>query len=167
MTRISTGRRALAMTGAALAVTLTVALGACSTGSDDATAPTAPVAEATPGADEATPEADRPAVAESDDAAEPAPEPEAPVAEEAAPAPEAAETPTEAPAPAPAPAPAANGVISRAEAEAIAVSWVGSGRVTWVEREDDHGAAWEIEVTRPNGSEIDVYVAADGRVLNR
>ena len=51
MTRISTGRRALAMTGAALAVTLTVALGACSTGSDDATAPTAPVAEATPGAE--------------------------------------------------------------------------------------------------------------------
>ena len=86
---------------------------------------------------------------------EPAPEPVAPAAPEAA-----------APAPAPA-APEASGVVSRAQAESIALRWVGSGRVTWVEREDDHGAAWEIEVTRPNGSEIDVYVSADGRVLNR
>ena len=95
--------------------------------------------------------------------AEAAPAPEAPAVEtpvEAAPAPEA-------PAADPAPqAPAASGTISRAEAEQIALAWVGSGRVTWAEREDDRGAAWEIEVTRPNGSEIDVYVSADGRVLN-
>jgi hypothetical protein len=43
---------------------------------------------------------------------------------------------------------------------------VGGGRVTWSGREDDRGAAWEIEVTRPDGSEVDVLIAADGSVVN-
>jgi hypothetical protein len=38
-------------------------------------------------------------------------------------------------------------------------------RVTWAGREDDFGARWEIEVTRRDGAEFDVYVNARGRVV--
>jgi uncharacterized membrane protein YkoI len=63
--------------------------------------------------------------------------------------------------------PPANGrVVSRAEAERAALDAVGEGQVTWSGREDDRGAAWEVEVTRPDGSEVDVLVAADGTVVN-
>lgn len=41
-----------------------------------------------------------------------------------------------------------------------------SGAVTWSGPEDDRGAAWEIEITRPDGSEIDVLIAPDGSVVN-
>ncbi|QAY68856.1 PepSY domain-containing protein [Xylanimonas protaetiae] len=75
-----------------------------------------------------------------------------------------AEQPAQA-APAPAPEPAPSGDVTLDEAKRIAVAHVGGGRVTWHERENDHGARWEIEVTRPDGSEVDVYVAADGRVV--
>jgi uncharacterized membrane protein YkoI len=60
----------------------------------------------------------------------------------------------------------AGGVVDRATAERAALAYLGEGRVTWVSREDDHGAAWEIEVTLPNGREVDVYVDAAGRVVN-
>ena len=40
-----------------------------------------------------------------------------------------------------------------------------SARVTGVEREDDYGARWEVEVTLANGFEYDVYVGADGQVI--
>ncbi|ACZ31753.1 Propeptide PepSY amd peptidase M4 [Xylanimonas cellulosilytica DSM 15894] len=83
---------------------------------------------------------------------------------QAAPAPEASAPAPEAPA-AEAPAPAPSGTVTLAEAKRIAVAHVGGGRVTYHGLEDDHGARWEIEVTRPGGSEVDVYVAADGRVV--
>lgn len=73
-------------------------------------------------------------------------------------------TPSE-PVPAPDAAPAAPADFTQADAERVALAHVGSGRVTWVELEDDHGARWEVEVTLPNGREVDVYVAADGRVV--
>jgi len=57
------------------------------------------------------------------------------------------------------------GLVSRQEAERAAVSAVGGGRVTWVGREDERGAAWEVEVTRADGSEVDVLVAADGSIV--
>ena len=40
-----------------------------------------------------------------------------------------------------------------------------SARVTGVEREDDYGARWEVEVTLANGFEYDVYIGADGQVI--
>lgn len=63
------------------------------------------------------------------------------------------------------PAPS-SGVVSQEEAEQAALAAVGEGRVTWSGREDERGAAWEIEITRPDGSEIDVLVAADGSIIN-
>lgn len=56
--------------------------------------------------------------------------------------------------------------LSQRQAEQAALAAVGEGRVTWSGREDDRGAAWEIEITRPDGSEIDVLIAADGSVVN-
>jgi uncharacterized membrane protein YkoI len=56
-------------------------------------------------------------------------------------------------------------VVSQSEAEAAALAHIGEGRVTWSGREDERGAAWEIEITRPDGSEIDVLIAADGSVV--
>jgi len=57
------------------------------------------------------------------------------------------------------------GMIDRAAAQRIAVEAVGGGQVTWAGREDDRGAAWEIEVTRPDGSEVDVLIDASGNVI--
>ncbi len=57
------------------------------------------------------------------------------------------------------------GMIDRATAQRIAVEAVGGGQVTWAGREDDRGAAWEIEVTRPDGSEVDVLIDASGNVI--
>lgn len=62
--------------------------------------------------------------------------------------------------------PAGGTVVSLQEAERAALAAVGEGRVTWSGREDERGAAWEIEITRPDGSEIDVLVAADGSIVN-
>ncbi|TDC11034.1 hypothetical protein E1267_02270 [Nonomuraea longispora] len=64
------------------------------------------------------------------------------------------------------PTPADPSRVTQSEAEEIALAWVGEGRVTWSGPEDDRGAAWEIEVTRDDGSEVDVLVAADGRVVS-
>lgn len=63
--------------------------------------------------------------------------------------------------------PTASSVVSRAQAEQAALAAVGSGRVTWSGPEDDRGAAWEVEVTRPDGSEVDVLVAADGTIVKQ
>lgn len=57
------------------------------------------------------------------------------------------------------------GVVSLADAQKIALDAIGEGRVTWSGPEDDHGAAWEIEITRPDGREVDVLVAPDGTVI--
>ena len=58
-----------------------------------------------------------------------------------------------------------SGVVSRQEAAQAALDYVGEGRVTWIGREDERGAAWEVEITRPNGREIDVLVAPDGSII--
>lgn len=57
------------------------------------------------------------------------------------------------------------GVVDRAAAERAALAYPGEGRVSWATPEDDDGAAWEIEVTLPDGREVDVYVDADGQVV--
>ena len=80
-----------------------------------------------------------------------------------APAPAPAPAPP-APAPGPTPPPA-SGVITQDQAAQAALAAIGTGRVTWIGREDDQGAAWEVEITRPNGTEVDVLVAADGRII--
>jgi len=56
--------------------------------------------------------------------------------------------------------------VSQEEASEIAVAHLGGGEVTWTSREDDYGAAWEIEVTGSDGSESNVYVASDGQVTH-
>lgn len=61
---------------------------------------------------------------------------------------------------------AGTGPVDQAAAERAALAYVGAGRVTWVTREDDGGAAWEIEVTLPNGREVDVYVDVNGQVVD-
>ena len=58
------------------------------------------------------------------------------------------------------------GVVSQEAAEQAALEHVGEGSVTWVTPEDDRGAAWEIEITRPDGSEVDVLIAPDGSIID-
>lgn len=55
--------------------------------------------------------------------------------------------------------------ITLEQAEEAALRAVGEGQVTDSGPEDDRGAAWEVEVTRPDGSEVDVLVAADGSII--
>lgn len=57
------------------------------------------------------------------------------------------------------------GTISQQEAEEAALAAVGEGRVTFSGPEDDRGAAWEIEVTKDDGTEIDVLVGPDGAII--
>ncbi len=57
------------------------------------------------------------------------------------------------------------GVVDQAVAEQAALAHLGEGQVTWVSPEDDRGAAWEIEVTLPDGREVDVLVDAAGAVI--
>lgn len=54
-------------------------------------------------------------------------------------------------------------VISSAQAGQIAARHVG-GTVDHIEREDDHGAAWEVDVITSSG-EYEVYVSATGQVV--
>lgn len=61
----------------------------------------------------------------------------------------------------------AAGTVTLQEAEEAALAAVGEGRVTFSGPEDDRGAAWEIEVTRDDGSEIDVLVAPDGSIIDQ
>jgi uncharacterized membrane protein YkoI len=46
-------------------------------------------------------------------------------------------------------------------ARQAAVQAVGGGRASGVERGDDGGAAWEVEVVRPDGSEVEVTLDAE------
>ena len=60
--------------------------------------------------------------------------------------------------------------ISRSDAAAAALAHIeettgSNARVTGVSREDDYGARWEVEVTRDDGFEYDVYVNRDGEVV--
>lgn len=59
------------------------------------------------------------------------------------------------------------GPVTQEQAEQAALAAVGDGQVTWSGPEDDRGAAWEIEVTRSDGTEVDVLVAADGSIVNQ
>ena len=42
-----------------------------------------------------------------------------------------------------------------------AVDAIGGGRAVGIERDDDHGEAWEVEVVRPDGSEVEVLLTRD------
>jgi hypothetical protein len=46
-------------------------------------------------------------------------------------------------------------------ARQAAVKAIGGGRATGVERGDDSGAAWEVEVVRPDGTEVEVTLGED------
>ena len=48
-----------------------------------------------------------------------------------------------------------------------ALAKVGQGRVAEVERENEGGAAYEVEVRLDNGSEVEVLVGADFQVLSQ
>lgn len=117
-------------------------------------APAAPAENGTGSGTDSTPGSSDPV--EPDAAAETA-------ATEAAAAPGDAATEGDAP---PAAASSGGGTIDQAAAEQAALAHLGAGQVTWVSQEDDYGAAWEIEVTLPNGSEVDVYVDAAGEVVH-
>lgn len=56
--------------------------------------------------------------------------------------------------------------VNLERAKEIALNHIGEGEVTWTNQENDHGARWEIEVTRTNGNEANVYVAANGEVTH-
>lgn len=58
-----------------------------------------------------------------------------------------------------------SGTVTQQEAEEAALAFVGSGRVTFTGPEDARGAAWEVEVTLDDGSEVDVLVDAEGNVI--
>lgn len=60
----------------------------------------------------------------------------------------------------------AGGPVTSAQARQIALNHIGEGHVTDIGHEDDFGARWEVEITRPNGSEVDVYVSASGQVVH-
>lgn len=55
----------------------------------------------------------------------------------------------------------------RDNAANAALAKVGQGTVSEVEREDDGGAAYEVEVRLQDGSEVEVQVGADFQVLNQ
>jgi hypothetical protein len=42
-----------------------------------------------------------------------------------------------------------------------AVDAIGGGRAVGIERDDDDGEAWEVEVVRPDGSEVEVLLTRD------
>ncbi|HYO20444.1 MAG TPA: PepSY domain-containing protein, partial [Dermatophilaceae bacterium] len=65
------------------------------------------------------------------------------------------------------PAASDSGPVTQQQAEEAALAAVGEGEVTWSGPEDDRGAAWEVEVTRADGSEVDVLVAADGSIVKQ
>ena len=51
-------------------------------------------------------------------------------------------------------------------AKAVALDHVGSGKVTGTEAGDEEGA-YEVEVTRPDGSQVDVHLDKGFNVLNQ
>jgi hypothetical protein len=46
-------------------------------------------------------------------------------------------------------------------AKQAAIQAIGGGRAVGVERGDDGGAAWEVEVVRPDGNEVEVGLSSD------
>jgi len=55
----------------------------------------------------------------------------------------------------------------RAMASSAALAKVGQGNVTEVERADDSGAGYEVEVRLTDGSKVDVALGADFQVLSQ
>jgi two-component system OmpR family sensor kinase len=55
--------------------------------------------------------------------------------------------------------------VAEIAADRIEAEEGGRAEVTGFEREDDHGATWEVEVTDDGGSEYDVFVDRDGTVV--
>jgi uncharacterized membrane protein YkoI len=52
------------------------------------------------------------------------------------------------------------------QARTAALAHAGGGRVTGVEREDEDGAAWEVEVKRADGSTLEVMLDANYKVVS-
>ena len=50
-------------------------------------------------------------------------------------------------------------------AKAAAVAHLGGGTVNAVERDSEDGATWEVEVTKPDGSTVDVRLDAAFKVM--
>lgn len=50
-------------------------------------------------------------------------------------------------------------------AVAAALSATGGGKANAVERDNEKGATWEVEVTRPDGTTVDVRLRADYSVV--
>lgn len=50
-------------------------------------------------------------------------------------------------------------------AVAAALAATGGGKANAVERDDEKGATWEVEVTKPDGTTVDVRLGADYRVV--
>lgn len=48
-----------------------------------------------------------------------------------------------------------------AKAKAAALELTGGGTANAVERDDEDGAVWEVEVTKPDGNTVDVRLDAD------
>ena len=55
----------------------------------------------------------------------------------------------------------------RAMASSAALAKVGQGSVTEVERDDDSGAAYEVEVRLNDGSQVEVALGADFQVMSQ
>ncbi len=55
----------------------------------------------------------------------------------------------------------------RARAISAALAKVGQGSVTEVERDDDSGAAYEVEVRLNDGTQVDVALGADFQVVSQ
>ena len=55
----------------------------------------------------------------------------------------------------------------RAMATSAALAKVGQGSVTEVERDDDSGAAYEVEVRLNDGSQVEVALGADFQVMSQ
>ena len=55
----------------------------------------------------------------------------------------------------------------RDKAVDAAMAKVGSGQVTEVEQGDDPGSAYEVEIRKSDGSEVEVNISPDLKVLNQ
>jgi outer membrane lipoprotein SlyB len=51
------------------------------------------------------------------------------------------------------------------KAKAAAVAALGGGTANAVERDNEHGASWEVEVTKSNGQTVDVRLDANYKLL--
>ena len=51
-------------------------------------------------------------------------------------------------------------------AKAAALRITGGGKANAVERDSEHGATYEVEVTKPNGKTVDVYLDASYNVVS-